>query len=56
MSLKLKISPPDSFTMTTMSIGWRDGDNRLAITNNQHEPNRYSKSHLIEDNINKISG
>ena len=26
--------PPGSFTMTTMSKGWRDGGDRLAITNN----------------------
>ena len=33
-----QFSPPDDFTMTTMSKGWRDGGDRLAITNNQHAP------------------
>ena len=43
--------PPDSFTMATMSNGWRDGGDRSAIRNNKHAPNRYSNFCLIKDNI-----
>ena len=32
MSLKLTINPPDGFAMTTMSKGYRDSVDRLAIT------------------------
>ena len=42
--------------MTTMSKGWRDGDSILAIKNNQHASNKYSKVSLIEDNICKLYG
>ena len=51
VSFNQKILPPDVFTMTTMSKGWRDGGNRLAIANNQYAPNRYSRAYLIEDII-----
>ena len=34
----------------------RYGGDRLAITNNNHGPNRYSKVYLIEDHICKLSG
>ena len=47
--------PPDGFKMITMSKGWIDGSDRLAIKNNKHEPNRYSKFYLIKDNICKLS-
>ena len=33
---------PNGFIMTTMSKGYRESGDRLAITNNQHAPNRYS--------------
>ena len=32
-----------------MTKGWRYGSGRLSMTNNQHAPNRYSKSYLIKD-------
>ena len=41
--------------MITMSTEWRYANDGLAITKNQHEPNRYSKSNLFEDNIFKRS-
>ena len=40
----------------TLSKGWRDGNKRLAIRNNQHTPNIYSKLSLIEGNKYKLSG
>ena len=48
-------SPSDGFMMKTMIRGWRYGGDRLAITKNQHAPNRYSKASIIEDNICKLS-
>ena len=50
-----KFTPTDGFTMVTMSKGWRDGGDVLAIPNNQHAPNRYSKAYLIKYNICKLS-
>ena len=40
--------PHEGFTMTTMSKGCRDGGDRLAITNNQHAPDRYLKESLTK--------
>ena len=34
----------------------RDRGDRLAITNNQHAPDRYSKVYLIQDAICKLYG
>ena len=53
--IKPKISALGSFKMTTMSKGWRDSGNVLAITNNQRAPSRYSKASLIKYNICKLS-
>ena len=46
--------PPDGFDMTIMSKVWIDSSNILAITNNHHAPNRYSKAYAIKDNICKL--
>ena len=53
--LKRQFTPRAGFMVTTVSRGWRDGEDRLAITNKQHEPNRYPKASLIEDNMCKLS-
>ena len=55
MSLEPTIFPHDGFTMTIMSKVCRCRSYRLAIINDQHAPNIYSKAYLIEDNICKLS-
>ena len=42
--------------MKTISKVWRDSIDRLAMGNNHHAPNRYSKVSLIKYNICKQSG
>ena len=56
MYLKPKTFPPGGFTTTKVNKEKGDGDNRLAMTNNRHAPNRYSKAYLIKDRIYKLSG
>ena len=51
-----KLSPPDGFKITTIIKRWRYGGDGLAIKNNNHAPNRYSKSYLIKYNICKVYG
>ena len=38
---------PVGFTMTTTIKVWIYSGDRYAITNNQHAPNRYSRSYLM---------
>ena len=51
-----QLFPTDGFIMKNRSNGWIDSKNNLAITNNQHATNRYSKAYQTEDNICKLSG
>ena len=54
--LRLIFPPPDGFKITTIIKRWRYGGDGLAIKNNNHAPNRYSKSYLIKYNICKVYG